>query len=95
MSYDFKNHPWFLQQEHKERVWCPHCGAEYDLDPCEDSISRKLTIPYTTDDPVEVKCENEGCEKTYWVTAHVRRTFVSTFKNTWSCESDGKAKFKG
>ncbi len=44
MAFDFENDPWFRRRKHEEKVWCPNCGAEYDLEEAYEQVRRNSKV---------------------------------------------------
>ena len=82
--------PYDLRIVHEGKVWCPHCGDEYDTEE-----AYYLYSYHGEESPIEVYCSNEDCEKTFWVTEYVHRTFASSYTEKRASENEGEAKFKG
>lgn len=56
----------------EQEIRCPFCGEVYD-----DTDDCRCVSYHGEDDPVEVKCLNEACEKPFLVTENVHRTYAT------------------
>lgn len=76
---------------HERKIWCPHCGEEYNFEPCDGDGA---LVTYWGEGPaIERECSNEDCEKTFYVTEHVDRTFTTGLTDSRTLENEAAAHF--
>ena len=63
------------QQRQAETITCPHCNKVYETDFCDGD--GHLISFWGEDEPGEVYCLNEDCERSFFVREWVTRTFTS------------------
>jgi len=80
------------QFDHDRKIFCPHCGTEYKFEPCDGG--EDLVTYWGESNAVEIECLNEDCEKTFFVTEHVNRTFCAGFTENRVLENEGEATFE-
>ena len=79
---------------HQQSIWCPHCGAQYDLSETSWAAPH-ITMwgtNYDDDGPVKVECDE--CKQDCWVTEWVERTYCSGKTNEIAYSNEDEAEWR-
>ena len=61
---------WLVEKEKREHISCPHCGTRQQND------DNQYPVSYWGEDPPETfTCQNENCEKEFFVKERVDREY--------------------